>query len=118
MTDKDRLLTDDTIKSRTVVEFASGKGHSYLMTLISSEDSAHDFIVKFSPSVCAAVVASLTGEEPAWNFAYQLMEQILLLSMDMTKQQCMHARSGLLPGDKHLTSFSTGRKFRPVSNFT
>ena len=33
-------------------------------------------------------------------------------------QQCMHARSGLPPGDKHLTSFSTGRKFRPVSNFT
>ena len=28
MTDKDRLLTDDTVKSRTVVEFASGKGHA------------------------------------------------------------------------------------------
>ena len=55
------------------------------MTLISSEDSAHDFIVKFSPSMCAAVVASLIREEAAWNFAYQLMEQILLLSMDMTK---------------------------------
>jgi len=25
MTDKDRLLTDDTVKSRTVVEFTSGK---------------------------------------------------------------------------------------------
>ena len=32
------------------------------MILISSEDSAHDFIVKFSPSVCVAVVASLTRE--------------------------------------------------------
>ena len=31
------------------------------MTLIS-EDSAHDFIVKFSPSVCVAVVASLTRD--------------------------------------------------------
>jgi len=27
MTDKGRLLTDRTIKSRTVVAFASGKGH-------------------------------------------------------------------------------------------
>ena len=25
----DRLLTDDTVKSRTVVEFASGKGHAW-----------------------------------------------------------------------------------------
>jgi len=32
------------------------------MTLISSEDSAQDLIVKFSPSVCVAVVASLTKE--------------------------------------------------------
>ena len=32
------------------------------MTLISSEDSAHDFFVKFSPSVCVAVVVSLTRE--------------------------------------------------------
>ena len=29
MTDKDRLLTDNTVKSRTVLEFASGKGHAY-----------------------------------------------------------------------------------------
>ena len=28
------------------------------MTLISARDSAHDFIVKFSPSVCVAVVAA------------------------------------------------------------
>jgi len=28
MTDKGRLLTDGTIKSHTVVEFASGKGHA------------------------------------------------------------------------------------------
>ena len=32
------------------------------MTLISARDSAHGFIVKFSPSVCVAIVASLTGE--------------------------------------------------------
>ena len=29
-------------------------------THISTRDSAHDFIVKFSPSVCVAIVASLT----------------------------------------------------------
>ena len=40
------------------------------MTLISSEDSAHDFIVKFSPSVCVAVVASLTREVAVRSFAY------------------------------------------------
>ena len=28
MTDKGRLLTDGTVKSRIVVEFASGKGHA------------------------------------------------------------------------------------------
>jgi len=32
------------------------------MTLTSSEDSAHDFTMKFSPSVCVAVVASFTRE--------------------------------------------------------
>ena len=32
------------------------------MTLIATRDSAHDFIVNFSPSMCVAVVASLTGE--------------------------------------------------------
>ena len=40
------------------------------MTLISTRDSAHDFIVKFSPSVCVVVVASLTGEMAARSFAY------------------------------------------------
>ena len=47
------------------------------MTLISSEDSAHDFIVKFSPSVCVAVVASLTRDLAvqsylpcSWNKSY------------------------------------------------
>ena len=39
------------------------------------------FIVKFSPSMCVAVVA----EVAARSFAYQTMEQILLLSMAMTK---------------------------------
>ena len=34
------------------------------------KDSAHEFIVKFSPSVCVAVVAALTGEMAAQSFAY------------------------------------------------
>ena len=33
-------------------------------------DSAHDFIVKFSTSVCGAVVASLTGEMAAQSYMY------------------------------------------------
>ena len=40
------------------------------MTLISARDSAHDFIVKFSPNVCVAVVAFMTGEMAAFSFAY------------------------------------------------
>ena len=40
------------------------------MTFISARDSAHEFTVKFSPSVCVAVVASLTGEVAAQSFAY------------------------------------------------
>ena len=40
------------------------------MTLISARDSAHDFIVKFSPSMCVAVVAILTGEAAGQSFAY------------------------------------------------
>jgi len=40
------------------------------MTLTSDRDSARDFIVKFSPSVCVAVEASLTGEMAAQSFAY------------------------------------------------
>ena len=35
------------------------------MTLISTRDSAHDFVVKFSPSMCVAIVASFTGEMAA-----------------------------------------------------
>ena len=40
------------------------------MTLISARDPAHDFTVKFSPSVCVALVASLSGEMAARSFAY------------------------------------------------
>ena len=40
------------------------------MTLISTRDSGHDSIVKFSPSVCVAVVASFTGEMAARRFGY------------------------------------------------
>ena len=54
MTDKDRLFTDST-NVHTVVEIASGKGQAQ-STLISTRDSAHDFCVKFSPSVCVAVI--------------------------------------------------------------
>jgi len=68
LTDKGRLLTDGTVKSHTVVAFASSKGQC-IMTLISTRDSAHDFIVKLSPIVCS-VVASLTGEMAARRFAY------------------------------------------------
>ena len=39
------------------------------MTLICARDSAHDFIVRFSLSVCVAAVASLTGEMPAQTFS-------------------------------------------------
>ena len=35
------------------------------MTLISSRDLAHELIMKFSPSVCVALVASLIGEMAA-----------------------------------------------------
>ena len=37
-----------------------------------ARDSAHDFIVKFIPSVCVALVASLTGEMTAQSFAYHV----------------------------------------------
>ena len=41
------------------------------MIPISARDSAHDFIVKFSPSVCVrSGVASLTGEMAARSFTY------------------------------------------------
>ena len=40
MIDKDRLLTDGTVISRTVVEFAPGKGHACIMTLISTGEMA------------------------------------------------------------------------------
>jgi len=71
-------------------------------------DLAHDFIVKFSPRMCVAVVASLTGEIAARNLLTMLVEQqwqILLLSMIcMTWQNiiksAMHAPSGSPPDDK------------------
>ena len=42
------------------------------MTLISARDSAHDFTVTFSPSVCVNIVVSLTREMPAQSFAYHV----------------------------------------------
>ena len=44
------------------------------MTLISARHSAHDFIAKFSPSMCVTIVASLTGEMAAQSFAYHAHE--------------------------------------------
>ena len=87
MTDKDRLLTDDTVKPRTVVEFAS---------LVGSEDSAHDFIVKFSPSVCVAVVTSLIREVAVRSFAYRAhgTNPAVIHGHDKTlNQQCMLAQA-------------------------
>ena len=40
------------------------------MTLINHENSAHDLMEKFSPSVSVAVVASLTREVAVQSFAY------------------------------------------------
>ena len=57
------------------------------MTLIISEESAHDFIVKFSPSTCVTVVASLTREVAIRVLFAMLMKQILLLSMGITKHE-------------------------------
>ena len=45
------------------------------MILISARDSAHDFIVKFSPSMCVSVIASLTGEWLHKVLLTMLMEQ-------------------------------------------
>ena len=81
------------------------------MTLISSEDSAHDFIVKFSPSVCVAVVASLTREMAVWGFAYHAHETnpAVIHGHDKTlNQQYMLAQARPLMIN-HLTS-SKGSK--------
>ena len=66
------------------------------MTIISARDSAHDFIVKFSPSMCVAVVASLTGEMNAQSFAYDThMEQ-----QTVTWFAC-HNKSAMLIAQAH-----------------
>ena len=62
------------------------------MTIISSKDSAHDFIVKFSPSVCVAVVASLTREVAVYEVAYHAhgTNPAVIHGYDKTlNQQCM-----------------------------
>ena len=66
------------------------------MTLISARDSAHELIVKFSASICVAIVAFLIGEMTVRCFVCR----------DKTlNQQCI-AHSGLPPDDiSHLTSF-------------
>ena len=69
------------------------------MTHISSEASAKDFIVKFSPSVCVAVVASLTREVAVRSFAYHAYgtNPAVIHGHDkMLDQQCMLAQARLL----------------------
>ena len=75
------------------------------MTLKRSEGSAHDFIVKFSPSVCS-VVASLTGEMAVPSFAYHAGGTNPAVIHGHDKTSAMHARSGSPPDDNHLTSIS------------
>ena len=66
-----------------------------IITLVGSEDSAHDFIVKFSPSVCVAVVASLTREVAVQSFAYHAHGTAAVIhGHDKTlNQQCMLAQA-------------------------
>ena len=70
MADKGRLLTDSTNHTATVIEFTSGKSMHNQSILISARNSAHNFSVKFSESVCVASVASLTEEMAARSIAY------------------------------------------------
>ena len=69
------------------------------MSLINSEDSTHDFIVKFSPSVWVAVVASLTKEVAVQSFTYHAhgTNPAVIHGHD---KSAMHARSGSSPDDK------------------
>jgi len=87
------------------------------MTLISTRDSAHDFNVKFSPSVCVAVVDFLSGEMAARSFAYHVHGTAdsdksccypwFVLCHDQTlNQQCMLAQARP-PMINHLTSIVT-----------
>ena len=75
------------------------------MTIISSKDSAHDFIVKFSPSVGVGVVASLTREVAVRSFAYRAHGTNPAVIHGHDKTSAMHARSGSPPDDNHLTSY-------------
>ena len=61
------------------------------MTLISARDSGHDFIVKFSPSMCVVVVVSLTGEIAAQSFAYHAnwtADSNKLVTASMQQRSC------------------------------
>ena len=62
-------------------------------------------IVKFSPSVCVAVVASLTREVAVLSFAYHAHGKNLAVIHGYDKT-AMHVRSGLPPDDIHLTSYT------------
>jgi len=66
------------------------------------------FIVKFSPSVCVAVVASLTGEMAARSFAYHVdgtadtVTNPAVIRGLCAMTSAVHARSGSPPDDKSL----------------
>ena len=95
------------------------------MTLISARGSACDFIVKFSPSVCVAVVASLTGEMAARSFSYHVQGTAdsdksccypWFVCHDKTlNQQCMlaQARPSMI---NHLTSYKYVADILSLSN--
>ena len=65
------------------------------MTLISVRDSAHDFIVKFSPRVCVAVVASLTREMAARSSAYHAHGTVNPV-LSMVRVPCQNIKSAML----------------------
>ena len=68
------------------------------MTLIRSEDSAHGFFVKFSPSVCVAVVVSLTREVAVWScLPWSWNKSCCYPWLWQNIQSAMHAHSGSPP---------------------
>ena len=63
--------------------------------------------MKFSPSVCVAVVVSLTREVAVRSFAYHAHGTAAVIhGHDKKIKSAMHARSGSPLDDNHLTSFS------------
>ena len=111
MTDKGRLLTDGTVKSRTVVAFASGKS-MHNDTHKRQRFSSWLYCEVQSKRVCS-VVASMTGEMAARSFTYHAHGTAdsnksccysLFVCHDKTlDQQCMLAQAR--PPDDHKSSY-------------